>query len=239
MMKTAIVTFVALMAGSVSALQSSVEGIENCHNKCDKVFDRLQYAISDQPNTATFEFRSCIIGCNRCQQELQNPNVADDTCFNFCKEFNYGKNGIRKGVIEPDKACLVGCVINTCQEVCFGGTTDFTMTPQNAQFFWGQGAHGCSIKGRLGYVQSPDYGNPDSPVGPGANEAAAQCCTNAFNLCFYNGNKQSTNFANVVLVAQRSCRKFVPSRNADDICTFYNNAQNCGTPGNVPGGVPA
>lgn len=236
-MKTVIVAVLALIAGSASAMQNSVEGIENCHNKCDKVFDRLQYAISDQPNLATFEFRSCIIGCNRCQRELKEPNVADDTCFDFCKTYDYSKNGIRKGVIEPDKACLMGCVINTCQEICWGGTTDMNITPQNAQFFWGQGGHGCAIKGGLGFVQNPSYGNPDSPVGPGANEAAAQCCTNAFNLCFYEGDKASTNFANVVLVAQRSCRKFVPSRNVDAICTYYNNPQNCGTIGMVPGGV--
>jgi hypothetical protein len=49
-----------LLIGLASALSSEVKirlaGIENCPNKCDKVFDRTQYAISDQPNADTFEF---------------------------------------------------------------------------------------------------------------------------------------------------------------------------------------
>jgi len=236
-MKSFVILLVMLLAGSASALEFSLaaEGIENCHNKCNKVFDRTQYAISDQPNQSTFEFRSCIIGCNRCKRQLAQPNVPDDRCFDFCKTFDYRRAGIRKGVIEPDKACIVGCVINTCQEICWGGTTDQTQTTLNAQFFWNGGGHGCSIKGGLGYVQNPDYGNPNAPSGAGASEGQKQCCTNAFNLCFYNGDKASTNYANVVLVAQRSCKKFVSSQDTTDICTFYNNPQNCGTQGMVPG----
>jgi hypothetical protein len=97
-----------------SALGFTSMGIQNCVNKCDKVFDRTQYAISDQPGQNTFEYRSCIIGCNRCSKELAaRPAAQTDNCFSFCKKFSYGKNGIRKGVIEPDKACIMGCVINT------------------------------------------------------------------------------------------------------------------------------
>jgi hypothetical protein len=120
-------------------------------------------------------------------------------------------------------------------QVCFGGTTDFLQTPENAQFFWGGGGNGCSIKGRLGYVQNPDYGNPDVPTGQGgASAEQRQCCTNAFNLCFYNGDQNSVNYANVVLVAQRSCRSFTGSTDPTAICTFFNNPQNCGTPGLNP-----
>lgn len=116
-----------LLLGAVNtwAFQLESAGIQNCPNKCDKVFDRLQYAIADQPNQDTFEFRSCILGCNRCQNQLSTGKV-DQSCFKWCKTFDYGAAGIRKGVIEPDKACIMGCVINTCQEVCTGGTTDRT-----------------------------------------------------------------------------------------------------------------
>jgi len=109
---------IALLVASVSALQ----GVENCPNKCDKVFDRTQYAISDQPGEATFEFRSCILGCNRCGKELKNPARApnDGGCFNYCKKLNYRGRGIRKGVIEPDKACIVGCLINTWYVLLLG-----------------------------------------------------------------------------------------------------------------------
>lgn len=234
-MRTLIAVVFGLLVGSAYAFESSisaeVEGIENCHNKCDKVFDRLQYAISDQPGASTFEYRSCIIGCNRCNRQLSNPDISDDQCFNFCKTYNYGANGIRKGVIEPDKACIMGCVINTCQEVCWGGTTQNKVTPQNSQFFWNMGGHGCSIKGNLGYVQNADYGNPNAPLGPGASTGQRQCCSNAFNLCFYNGDKTSTNYANVVLVAQRTCRGFASSNNVDSICQYFNVEQNCGVPG--------
>jgi len=37
---------IAGLAGIASA--SELEGIQNCPNKCDKVFDKTQYAISDQ-----------------------------------------------------------------------------------------------------------------------------------------------------------------------------------------------
>lgn len=223
-----------LVASNVSA--SELEGIENCPNKCDKVFDRTQYAISGQANQDSFEYRSCIIGCNRCQTELEKAitDPAQDGCFDYCKTYNYGKNGIRKGVIEPDKACIMGCVINTCQKVCIGGTTDHSITPANKNSWWGQGGTGCSIKSGLGYVQNPDYGNPDSPAGPGATTAQKQCCTNAFNLCNYNGPTTTTNYANVVLVAQRSCKSYVKSTNVDAICSYYNDPQQCGTPGMVP-----
>lgn len=187
-----------------------------------------------QPTADTFEFRSCILGCDKCAAELADPTVTDDKCFNYCKTYNYGKAGIRKGIIEPDKACLIGCVINTCQEVCWGGTTDQNVTPANQQYWWGQGGHGCSLKMGMGYVQNPDYANPDSPGGQGASVAVRQCCTNAFNLCNYNGNTGSTNYKNVLLVTQRSCASFVPSKTQVDICAFYANPQNCGSPGMGP-----
>jgi hypothetical protein len=111
----------ALLLGVANSFGFELQsgGIQNCANKCDKVFDRLQYAIADQPNQDTFEFRSCILGCNRCQTQLSSS--VDQSCFKWCKTFDYGGAGIRKGVIEPDKACIMGCVINTCQEVCTGG----------------------------------------------------------------------------------------------------------------------
>ena len=124
--------------------------------------------------------------------------------------------------------------IQYSQEVCFGGTTDHKQTAQNSQFFWGGGGHGCAIKGGLGFVQNPAYGNPNAPQGAGASVGQQQCCTNAFNLCFYNGDKSSTNFANVVLVAQRSCKSFVGSTNQTAICNFYNQVRNCGNPGMIP-----
>lgn len=221
------------VAASAMADSMGVEGIENCPNKCDKVFQRNQYAIADQPNTDTFEYRACITGCDRCNAE-QSQAIQEDTCFDYCKKVDWKSAKIRKGLIEPDKACIIGCIINTCQQVCMGGTTDDSVTPANQQYWWGLGGKGCSIKSGGGYVQNPQYGNPDSPGGQGANDAIKQCCANAFNLCQYKGDKGSTNYANVVVVAKRSCKQFVPSQNPTAICTYWQTAANCGTPGMNP-----
>lgn len=235
--------FICMIAGvfwmaNADYLDLEAFGIQNCANKCNKVFDRLQYAISDQPGSNTFEFRSCIIGCNQCESTLQaeNPDQANggNSCFRFCKRFDYAGSGIRKGLIEPDKACIMGCVINTCQEICTGGTVDHSVTPDNRDQWWGLGGNGCSIKGGNGYVQNPAYGNPDSPGGIGADIGQKKCCANAFNFCNYNGDKTSQNFANVHLVAKRSCTSFLPPGQANNdtaICALYNRAQLCGTQG--------
>jgi len=230
--------FLLLLGASSSfanRMDLELEGIQNCANKCEKVFDRLQYAIADQPNANTFEFRSCLLGCNQCQKQLQTPQ-NDQTCFGWCKTYDYTQNGIRKGVIEPDKACIMGCVINTCQQVCEGGTTDHAVTALNSHLWWNEpGSTGCSIKSGLGYVQNPNYVNPNAPGGEGAaGEALNRCCANALNLCQYTGNKDSINYANVVLVTRRTCRRLVGSQDIDAICTFQSNAQNCGTRGMAP-----
>jgi len=215
---------------STFSIALDLKGIENCPNKCDKVFDKTQYAINDQPGQSTFEFRSCIIGCNKCATVLHG---SKDNCFKFCKAFDYSKAQIRKGVIEPDKACIIGCVINTCQEVCVGGTTDHAVTPENQQFWWGLGGPGCSLKQGLGFVQNPLYGNPDQPGGQGATDQT-ECCTNAFNLCFYVGDKSTTNYANVQQVTRAACSKVGVAANDEAICAYYNNRENCGAQGVSP-----
>jgi len=229
-----------LMTSAGFAGWQEMLGISNCPNKCNKVFDRSQYAISDQPGADTFEFRSCILGCNRCSTILAGlpdggeDNQGSDNCFQYCKNVRYGARGIRKGLIEPDKACIMGCVINTCQEVCTGGTTDYQVTNNNRNLWWGLGGNGCSIKGNQGYVQNPDYGNPNAPGGLGANTDQKTCCSNAFNLCFYTGDVASVNYQNVILVAKRSCNRYLPRAdrgNTTAICEYFSVPQNCGTRG--------
>jgi hypothetical protein len=106
-----------------SLIQSQSRGIENCENKCEKAFNRMAYYISTLPQQRTFEFTACIEGCNQCAADLVN-NAPKDNCFKMCKNRDWKSEGIIKGVIEPDKACIGGCIINTCQVVCSGGTTD-------------------------------------------------------------------------------------------------------------------
>merc|ERR1719443_2525946 len=38
-----------------------------------------------------------------------------NACFNYCKTFAWSENGLCKDVIEPDKACIFGCVNSLCQ----------------------------------------------------------------------------------------------------------------------------
>jgi hypothetical protein len=229
-----IIAIFSAFAGLVSA--NSMDGVDNCQNKCDKVFARTQYSISDQPNTTTFENRACLIGCNLCTTELAaNTKLEDSKCFQNCKTFNYKNEGIRKGVIEPDKACLMGCVINTCQQVCIGGTTDDKVTEENQQWWWRQTVNGtgCAIKTES-YVQNALYGNVNSPGGQGASSAQRQCCTEAFNLCDYKGDTASVNYQNVLLVSKKACKAFVTPFSKPGICAYYNDPKNCGTPGMVP-----
>jgi hypothetical protein len=172
-----------------------------------------------------------VLGCDECSKELATAATADDNCFTYCKTLNYGGLAIRKGVIEPDKACLIGCVINTCQQVCTGGTTDTSITVDNAQYWWNNGGNGCSIKSGGGYVQNPDYGNPNGPSGPGASDDQKACCSNAFNLCYYVGNKQSTNYANVIYVTNKACAKVGVPADITATCNWYNDQANCGSQG--------
>jgi hypothetical protein len=98
---------------SLEALQrAQVQGIENCENKCDKAFNRFAYEISTAGDEQTFEFLACVRGCNQCQRVLDG-NITAGNCFTYCKNFDWKSLGVVKGVIEPDKACIGGCVINT------------------------------------------------------------------------------------------------------------------------------
>jgi hypothetical protein len=209
-----------------SLLASQAKGIENCENKCDKAFNRFAYAISTAGDQATFEFRACVQGCEQCQVDRDNgADVAN--CFHHCKNFDWRGQGILKGVIEPDKACIGGCIINTCQVMCSGGTTDDNITPANRQFFYPNG--GCSIKTEP-YSQNLEYVPWDSPnTGQGGSQSVAECCSNALSLCEYVGNRDSTNYRKLLDITQKFCREFVPSGSEEAICEFQSRPQNCGS----------
>jgi len=209
-----------------SLLESQAQGIENCENKCDKAFNKFAYELSTQTSQQTFEFQACVIGCNQCQQDL-NSSTDPGNCFNFCKNYDWSSKGLIKGVIEPDKACLGGCMINTCQVICMGGTTDASPTPQNQQFFYPNG--GCSIK-TAPYSQYLEYVPFNSPnSGQGGSNTIAQCCANALSLCGYVGNKQSTNYQVLLAKTADFCNGFAASGSAEDICAFYAVPRNCGS----------
>jgi len=207
-------------------LASEAQGIQNCENKCEKAFNRLAYQISATNGVRTFEFQACVIGCNQCAADLADNTTAPDNCFTTCKNHDWKTQGIVKGVIEPDKACIGGCVINTCQVICTGGTVD-PPSSTNKQFFFPNG--GCSIKTEP-YSQYFTYVPFNSPnTGQGGTQGAAQCCANALSLCEYVGDQNTANFQFLLSQTGQFCRDFVPSQTQADICAFFNNPQNCGT----------
>jgi hypothetical protein len=210
-----------------SLLELEAMGIENCENKCDKAFNRMAYQISATDGKRTFEFQACVQGCSQCAADLISPTNPMDNCFKYCKDYPWKENGILKGVIEPDKACMGGCVINTCQVICEGGTTDSKITAANKKFFYPNG--GCAIK-TADYSQNLQYVPWDSPnTGQGGSEETAACCANALSLCQYVGSTSSTNYQQLLANTGRICAAFVPSKTQPDICAFFSNPQNCGT----------
>jgi hypothetical protein len=209
-----------------SQLALSAQGIENCENKCSNAFNRFAYQISAATDRRTFEFRACVDGCNRCTSDREN-NAPAGSCFQYCKNRDWHADGVVKGVIEPDKACIGGCVINTCQAICTGGTTQSQITPANKKFFYPNG--GCSIKTES-YSQNLEYVPWNSPnTGQGGSEDAAACCANALSLCEYVGNRESQNYIQLLATTGGSCRSFVPSQTRDAMCAWFGNPQNCGS----------
>ena len=220
-------TEISLRGKITNSLEAHLEsqGIQNCDVKCNTVFDKFAYAIATTGDEPTYEYQACLIGCNNCTSDIAD-NAPSSACFTGCKDFDFAGVGIFKGVIEPDKACIAGCIIQTCQSVCTGGTTANTETKANAKFWFPNG--GCSIKTEP-YAQNSQYVPFNSPnSGQAGSSAVAQCCSNAVPLCPYVGDTSSTNYANLLYKTQQFCKKFVPSGTATAICAFYGQAQNCG-----------
>jgi len=214
-------------------------GVQNCPNKCQNLLNMQAYQIN-AASSNTYEYVACLAGCDICSQILANNDTLT-SCFSECKNTNWNDavdaNGnpvtITKGVLEPDKACIFGCIINLCQEVCLGGTTDNTPSPTNMPAWWGNG--GCSIKTgstRPGgyYSQNSQYNYANSPQGSGGQD---NCCAQAFSLCNYDTSlpnyKNSQNYQAVLGQAQTWCAN-VPGagQTQKSICAWFNVPANCG-----------
>jgi hypothetical protein len=216
-----------------------VQGVQNCVNKCQKLFGTT--AFSGQVQGAfpggfdTYEFSACRVGCQICLQVINSTAEADPgACFKVCKNTNWFNNidgagnpfPILKGVIEADKACEMGCVINTCQYVCIGGTPDFQQTAQNNGSFWPNG--GCSIK--TGAIRPGGYYSQNSEYSFWNAGGLPTCCSNAYNLCFYQSDPSSQNYQDVLLESQNGCREVLPPSQLTvaGICAYFNGG-NCGS----------
>jgi hypothetical protein len=231
--------------------ESQSQGVENCLNKCKNVFDNTQYAIQTT-GPSTYEYTACAVGCQVCEQQIQKKDKDSGSCFKTCKDTDWlqmkDDQGnavvVQKGVIEADKACQMGCVIQTCQVVCTGGTTDMKQTSANKNLWWplpngcpgNKGATcGCSMKTggvRPGgyYTQNSEYNYWNS--GQAGEGGAAECCSNAVTVCQYAGSKNSANYKNAVKQMQNYC-KDVPGIGGTSVgamCGWASAPGNCGTP---------
>jgi len=184
----------------------------------------MAYLVSTSGDP-TFEYQACMKGCGQCTTDI-SKKAPKDNCFKYCKNFDWKGNNYLKGVIEPDKACIAGCIIQTCQGVCIGGTS-VPQNNKNKALFWPNG--GCAIKTEP-YSQNQEYVPWNSPnTGQSGNEDIAACCGNALSLCLYSGDKASSNYAQLLQNTGRMCKKWVPSQGEPEICNvFYANPQNCG-----------
>jgi len=237
---------VNLRSKIVANLGMQARGVQNCDPKCSAAFDSTQYVINAQGND-TNEYLACTVGCTVANAQIakfgQSAAHAKD-CYTTCKNTDWlnipGANGamlqIVKGVVEPDKACMFGCVIGMAQGICTGGTTDIDVTPANKNFWWGAG--GCSIKTGTTptggwYGQNSKYNFFNFPGGAGGQ---AQCCSNAHLLCPAKKTKSNAAwYNNLVVVTKRQCAN-VPgiagnpkSHTVPQICAWFNTPGTCGT----------
>jgi hypothetical protein len=203
-----------ILAKLESESQVAVTGIQNCYNKCQILLNQTQYLIN-VIGDSTFEYRACAIGCDLCGGELAKGKNSDkQACFTDCKNRDYGAEQppIEKGIIEPDKACIFGCVINNCQSVCQGGSTGVN----NPGGRWPN--DGCRIVTSF-ESQTSKYEWFNSPSGQGGSK----CCSNAMSLCRYTGPKNTHNFRTVRDVTMRACKGSVSPLTEGAICAAFKN----------------
>jgi hypothetical protein len=238
--ETSFKSAVEAKAAELQAAQS--QGVENCFNKCQNMFNTMAYSIQTDQGQDTYEYSACRAGCQICNAVLANSEPDQHKCFYTCKQTNWLDNRdingnafpIVKGVIEPDKACIFGCIIGTCQDVCQGGSPE-DLSPDNSHLWWDPDVpgSGCTIKTgaiRPGgyYSQNSEYNYWNQPAGVGGQD---ECCSNAYSLCNYSGDKNTLNYRKVLAQAKKKC-KSVPGvqLTVDGICNFFNDPANCGNP---------
>jgi len=227
-----------------ASAHAAVHGVENCYTKCSYTFDNTAYSINSQQDQFTYEYEACKIGCDICTQQLQNANAQGGDCYTTCKNTDFlqmtdaqgNPVQIVKGVVEPDKACMFGCVINLCQAVCSNGTPD-NWSKKNAKLWWQGDANanlGCTIKTGWSrpdgfYAMSSKYNYWNSPSGSGGQ---AGCCSNGMNLCKYPANCKMAVCKNSMGQAKKQCAN-VPNiqkpLNYNNICSWVKQTGNCGS----------
>lgn len=223
----------SLEEAAAAEVAVEAEGVNNCQNKCYNLLGYLSYYTAKQQMVSkggNNEYRACQLGCNQCVSN-QEKNDPDQSCFDYCKQYNYaGENPpIQKGVIEPDKACIIGCVIQLCQVVCTGSNPwQGNNAPEG----------GCQIQSGYG-ISTYNVGNTGSNFAP--------CCTPLQNLCTYKGTIPNPNYNSILNQAYQTCSgstiggvKITKSTSVADMCTAYENSytkqpQQCGSPQPVSG----
>jgi len=241
---------------AASGLNVEVGGVNNCQNKCFNLLGYLSYesAVIEMQNGGNNEYRACVLGCTQCynvqQTASQGPTVSNPTpdpvagasgwpapstspanCYQYCKNFDYatdaGDAPIEKGIIEPDKACIIGCTIQLCQGFCTGSAPFTANQPLD-------GSGGCQIQTGYGIQTYTIAGN--APF--------SSCCNPLQNICTYKG-KQGTsnpNWNSILHQAQQTCNgvqiggiTLTSTSDCATLCYAYSQAVNepnpqCGAP---------
>jgi len=115
--------------------EADQQSAANCLQKCAAIFKVEQNSASAI---------ACAQGCQYCKCSrgttvngiavAGNPNANsnnclsssgyksnNDECFSYCKSYDWSGIGLCKDVVEPDKACMYGCINALCQgNVCTG-----------------------------------------------------------------------------------------------------------------------
>jgi hypothetical protein len=167
----------AAVKSAVTALETAqAQGTQNCFNKCQNMFNTMAYTVQNVQGQDTYEYSACRAGCSICSATIAANEPDWHKCFYTCKQTDWTQNvdingnpfPIVKGVIEPDKACIFGCIIGTCQDVCQGGSPD-DYAPDNAAKWWDSSVpgSGCTIK--TGAIRPGGYYSQNSEYNYGIN----------------------------------------------------------------------
>jgi len=160
--------------------------LTRAHAPPTKLFGYLQYYTAQQQalSYGTNEARACQIGCAQCFAQLNDNTSPPYLCAMGCKLYDYtmgdsiSSTPIIKGVIEPDKACIMGCEIALCQGVCTG-PVNFKKGSKLPQL---PPKGGCQI---FSAAKVQNYKLISSNFNP-------YCCNQLQNLCSYCALRAST-----------------------------------------------
>ena len=125
-------------------------GVSNCESNCRNILSEA----------TTAGVVACTSGCQYCLDD-EKYTIPNNDCFTYCKTTNWSSQGICKDTIEPDKACMLGCITSLCQgTLCVGCSTSSN--------------NNCCYKSTYSY-EGVKYPGCQSPTAKSCNECTPDC----------------------------------------------------------------